>query len=336
MPKPIFSISANGIDVTGRFAGANMTMTITDSVGLKSDTLQVVLDDLDGMTEAPRTGAILNPVGGYEGLMRDFGLFSVDSVVYDGWPQKITIDAKSVAAKSAAKQREPKAYPGKDYPTYGDIFAEVAKQIGVQLRISADIKAKKNTYEAQSDENSLEFTTRLGEKLNASVSIKAGNLVVVQKGAGLSVSGGQLGIITISKGFNLLSYSVTEKDEPKHKEVEATYYDRKKNKREIVTVQTGMDGPKFLMRTPFQDEEEAKAAAESHAKELLRMRGDATFEIDGDPFAMAEAWAVVSGCRTRVDGAWWAKSVTHQFSADGPYRNSIQCAATPEEGGDEE
>ncbi|MDA5627765.1 MULTISPECIES: phage late control D family protein [Agrobacterium] len=307
-----------------------MTMTITDSVGMKADTLQVVLDDLGGMTEAPRTGAVLNPVGGYEGLMRDFGLFSVDSVVYDGWPQKITIDAKSVAAKSAAKQREPKAYPEKDYPTYGDIFSEVAKRIGVQLKISAEIKSKKNIYEAQSDENSLEFTMRIGEKLNASVSIKAGNMVVVKKGAGLSVSGGPLGIITISNGFNLLSYSVTEKDEPRHKEVEATYFDRKKNKREIVTVQTGMDGPKFLMRTPFQDEDEAKAAAESHAKELLRMRGDATFEIDGDPFAMAEAWAIVSGCRTRVDGVWWAKTVTHQFSADGPYRNSIQCGAAPE------
>lgn len=333
MPKPMFTISADGVDVTSNFAGANMTMTITDAAGWKSDTLQVVLDDLDGMTIAPRTGAVLNPIGGYEGNMRDFGLYAVDSIVYDGWPQKITIDAKSVAAKSAAKQREPKAYPEKDFPTYGDIFLDIAKRIGVQLKISVEIKSKKNTYEAQADENSLEFTTRLGEKLNASVSIKAGNLVVVKKGAGLSVSGGSLGIITISKGFNLLSYSVTEKDEPKHKEVEATWYDRKTNKREIVTVQTGMDGPKFLMRTPFQDEQEAKAAAEAHAQELLRMRGDASFEIDGDPFAMAEAWAVVSGCRTRVDGMWWAKTVTHQFSADAPYRNSIQCAATPE-GGD--
>ncbi|NTD85505.1 phage late control D family protein [Agrobacterium tumefaciens] len=329
----MFTISADGVDVTSNFAGANMTMTITDAAGWKSDTLQVVLDDLDGMTIAPRTGAVLNPIGGYEGNMRDFGLYAVDSIVYDGWPQKITIDAKSVAAKSAAKQREPKAYPEKDFPTYGDIFLDIAKRIGVQLKISVEIKSKKNTYEAQADENSLEFTTRLGEKLNASVSIKAGNLVVVKKGAGLSVSGGSLGIITISKGFNLLSYSVTEKDEPKHKEVEATWYDRKTNKREIVTVQTGMDGPKFLMRTPFQDEQEAKAAAEAHAQELLRMRGDASFEIDGDPFAMAEAWAVVSGCRTRVDGMWWAKTVTHQFSADAPYRNSIQCAATPE-GGD--
>jgi phage protein D len=335
MPKPVFSISADGVDVTRNFAGANMTMTITDAAGLKSDTLQVVLDDLDGMTTAPRTGAILNPVGGYEGMMRDFGLFSVDSVRYDGWPQTITIDAKSVAAKSAAKQREPKAYPEKEYPTYGDILADVAKRVGVQLKISPEIKSKKNTYEAMADENPLEFATRLEVKLGASISVKAGNLVVIKKGAGLSVSGEALGIITISKGFNLLSYSVTEKDEPRHKEVEATWYDRKMNKREIVTVQTGMDGPKFLMRTPFQNEEEAKAAAESHAKELLRMRGDATFEIDGDPFAMAEAWAVVSGCRTQVDGSWWAKTVTHQFSADGPYKNSIQCAATPDDGGED-
>ncbi|MCM0751603.1 hypothetical protein DEA98_10395 [Brucella pseudogrignonensis] len=81
MPVPKFSISANGVDITGRIAGSGVTMTITDGVGTKSDTMSIVISDVDGSVAAPKTGAILNPVGGYEGQMRDFGQFSVDSVV---------------------------------------------------------------------------------------------------------------------------------------------------------------------------------------------------------------------------------------------------------------
>ena len=310
--------------------GANMTMTITDGAGLSSDTLQLVLDDVGGMTVPPRTGAILRPIAGYVGRTRDFGLYSVDSVVYSGWPQKITIDAKSVAAKSMAKQREPKAYPRTQFPTYGDIFQDVAQRIGYPLQISAEIKSKPNDYEAQADENSLEFTIRIGKKLNATVAVKSGYLVVVARGSGQSAGGAALDRVKVSPGLNLLSYTVTEKDEPKHSEVEATYYDRAKNKREVVTVQTGMEGPKFLMRIPFQNEAEAKEAAEARAKDLLRSQADATFEIDGDPFAQAEAWADASGVRARVDGEWWVKTATHNFSASSPYTVSLQCGTKPE------
>ena len=332
MPTPVFSISADGVDITANFRGAEMTMTITDGAGLKSDTMQIVLDDFDGSTEAPRTGAVLNPIGGYEGAMRDFGLYSVDSVVYNGWPQKITIDAKSVAAKSLAKQREPKAYPSTDFPTYGDIFKALGAAIGLPVAIVPAIAAIVNEYEAQTEENGLEFATRLAAKMNATVTVKSGHLVVIKRGAGESASGAALDRIVVKKGFNLLSYTVTEKDEPKHKEVEATYYDRAENKRKSVTVPTGMDGPKFLLRNPYQNEEEARAAAASHGKDLVRMQGDATFEIDGNPFAQAEAWAIVSGARSQVDGLWWTTTVTHNFSATGPYTVSLQCG-TPSETG---
>lgn len=325
MPAVVFSISANGVDVTDRFVGASVEMTITDGEGLKADTLQITLDDLDGSVVAPTTGAILNPIGGYEGETRDFGLFVVDNVSYTGWPQQISISAKSVAAKSLAKQREPKAYPTKDYPTYGDVFAEVAGQIGLFLQMAASLKSIANPYEAQAEEDGLEFLTRLGEKINAAVSVKSLRLVVVEKGAGRSAGGGALDFIMVAKGVNLISYSVNEKDEPKHQEVEASYYDREKNSRETVTAPTGMEGPKYLLRAPYQEKDEAERAAKAKAKELYRAQGDGTFVIDGSPYAQAEAYASVTGCRPRVDGLWRVKSATHSFSATGPYTTTLQC-----------
>ncbi|MBB4092475.1 late control protein D [Ochrobactrum pecoris] len=300
-------------------------MTITDGVGTRSDTLSIVLDDIDGSIAAPKTGAVLNPIGGYEGQMRDFGLFSVDSVVFTGWPQQIQIQAKSVAAKSLTKQREPKAYPKKDFPTYGDIFADIAGRVGLSLSISDGIKATVNVYEAQTEESSVEFMTRIGEKLNASVSVKAGHVAVVARGDGKSATGAFLPDIIVARGKNLLSYSVTEKDEPKHSKVEASYYDRKKNKKETVEVSTGLEGPTFSIRVPLQDKDEAERRADSEAKKLQRSAAEASFEINGEPFAQAGANVIASGCRSNVDGAWLAETVTHNFSASGAYKTSISC-----------
>lgn len=325
MPVVAFSIKADGVDVTGNFVGAQMEMSITDGEGLEHDTLSITLDDVDGSVEAPRTGAVLNPVGGYEGRMRDFGLFVVDRVSYEGWPQRISISAQAVAAKQLAKQREPKAFTREAYPTYGDIFAEVSGQVGLSLQMSAELRAIPNPYEAMAEENSFDFLIRLAPKINASIAAKAGHLVVVKKGAGKSAGGSDLDRIEIAAGVNLISYQVTENDEPKHSEVEATVYNRSKNERETVSESTGLEGPKFLIRAPFQDKDEAKRAAAAKAKELVRAQAEATFTIDGEPFAQAEAWAEVSGCRPRVDGLWRVKSVTHNFSASAPYTTTLQC-----------
>lgn len=327
MSKPYFTISADGVDISGRLRGAGVTMTITDNEGLKSDTLQIVIDDVNGSVAAPRTGAVLNPIGGYEGRMRDFGLFIVDGVTYTGWPQQISISAKAVAAKSLAKQRDPKAYPKEKYATYGDIFAEVAGRVGLSLKISAELKDIKVEYEAQSEESALEFLTRIGEDLGASISVKANNLIAVIKGQGLSASGTELPMVVVARGKNILKYSVSEKDEPKHSKVETSYYDRKQNKKIKVEVETGMDGPTFRMRTQQQDKASAERKGKAMASKLVRDAAEASFEIDGDPFAQAEAHAMVSGCRSNVDGVWRIKSVTHQFSATGPYTTSLSCTA---------
>lgn len=325
MPKVVFSISADGKDVTGNIAPILVSMTITDAEGLQNDTLSIVVDDVDGSIEPPRTGAILRAIGGYEGQLRDFGEFSVDNVSYQGWPQTITVSAQSVAAKELAKQKEPKSFTTEEFPTYGDIIKAVAKAVSLPAVITAKLAGIPNPFEAQSEESSLEFLTRIGEKINASVTVKSGRLVVMDKGSGVGAGGSVLATIPVTRPGNLISYQVGEKDEPKHSEVETTYYDRQKNQRKTVRVETGLEGPKLLIRAPFQDEDEATRAAESKKKELIRAQADASFTIDGYPFAQAEAFAQVTGVRSRVNGLWKVKTATHNFSGSGAYTTELAC-----------
>lgn len=327
MPVPKFFIRANGIDITDRLSGSGMSMSIIDGLDMEADTLELVIDDVDGSVIAPKTGAVLNPVGGYEGQMRDFGLYVVEQIVFSGWPQQISIQANSIEAKSLSKQRDPKAYSKREYPTYGDIFAEVAGRVGLNLQISSSIRAQANEYEAQTEESAIEFMIRIGDKLNASVSVKSGHLCVVERGEGKAASGQPLREVPVETGRNMINYSVTEKDQPKHSEVEASYYDRKKNKKETVKKTTGLDGPKFTIRAPYQGRGDAERAAQAQAKKLARDTREASFEIDGEPFAQAGAIAAVRGARSNVDGRWLIDTVTHNFSASGPYTTSLSCKA---------
>ncbi len=325
MPQVVFSISAGGVDVTENLRNILISMTVTDSEGLEADTLNLVIDDVDGSVEPPTRGVILNARGGYAGMIRDFGLFSVDSVGYTGWPQQITISAQSLAAKELAKQKEPKSFPKKDFPTYGDVFKAVAKAVSLPVVMAARIAQVPNHFEAQAEESAMEFLTRIGETLNASVTIKSGRIVVMDKGSGVGAGGSVLETIKVRRPGNLLSYSVGEKDEPRYGEVETTTYDRTKNERKSVIATTGLEGPTFRVRAPFQTEEDAKRAAEAKTKELIRAQADASFTIDGDPFAQAEAFADVRGVRSRVDGLWKVKTATHNFSGSAAYTTDLQC-----------
>lgn len=334
MPVPVFRLSANGKDITENIRDILVSATIVDTEGLQADTLEVVVNDLNGSVEAPKTGAILNPIGGFEGNLRDFGLFEVDTVAFNGWPQTISINAKAVAAKSVEKERTPKSYPPKDYPTYGDIFQYVADRVGLKLEMAAELKSIANPYEAQTEEDATGFLTRISEKIGAMVTVKSQRIVVLPKGSAKSASGGPLDVVVVKPGLNLLSYALSLSDVPAHSKVEATYYDRKKNTKEKIEVETGDEGPTFLLRAPYSDPEEAKRAAEAKAKDLKRAKGDLTLELDGTPFAQPEALAAVSGCRPEVDGSWRIKSATHNFGASSPYTTTLQCEAPNEKSDD--
>lgn len=325
MPAVIFFVSVGGVDITSKLVSRLVEMTVTDGVGSKSDTLQLVLDDKDGSIAAPRRGVKITAVGGYEGNARSFGEFVVDNISYEGWPQKITINAQSVDAKGDGKKRDPKAYPSKGYDTYGDIMSDVAARVGVTLSMSNELRALKNHYEAQGEETVLEFATRIGEKIGASVTVKSGRLLVLKSGAGKTASGNAIPTLAIAPGLNLLSYQVSEEDQPSYGKAEASYYDRKKNKRVTVSEGTGLDGPSFLIKAPLATEEDAKKAAKAKAADLVRAQASATFSIDGTPNARAEAHVSVSGCRPQVDGVWRVTTATHKFSASGPYTTELQC-----------
>lgn len=325
MQTPVFYIKANGVDITDKLLGLSGTMTVTDNEGLVADRVDISIDDKDGRVERPKAGAILQVIGGYRSRLRDFGRFSVDTTNLKGWPQGATISAQSVAAKSLAKQRQTLAFKPADFPNYGAILRHIASMVGVEPALHAAIAQTENLYEAMADEDGIQFLLRLGDKLGATISIKDQRLVAVPKGGGQSASGNRLPSVAVTKPGNFLDYSVTWSDDKAYSSVVASYYDRRKNEKKTVSEATGLDGPTWNIRDPYENETVAKRAAKAKAADLRRAQASATFQINGDPFALAEAEAIVTGARADVDGRWRIKSAAHSFSATGPYTTSLSC-----------
>ena len=327
MPIPFFEISTrSGIVVTDRTAGGNIELTVTDGVGASTDTVQFRIDDKEGIIAPPRTGEGLSIVGGYrDGARRNFGSFVVDEVTLDGYPQTIDVQCQSLAAKGMGKLRETKSYKPPEYQTYGDVFREIAGKIGLTPAITSALADVPLRYEMQSEERPAAFLTRIFGKLGGAVSVKDQHLIATEKGKGTSATGIVRPPIYVASGKNLISYSVSVRDKPRHGTVEATFFDREAAERKSVKIETGDDGPTFLIRSPFPGEDEAKRAAQAKVGDLRRATGSANFLIDGDPDARAEAELYAYGIRSLVDGVWRATNVVHSWSGSSAYTTTISC-----------
>lgn len=327
MPKPMVQVLANGTDVTGNIMPGLLSLTITDGVGRDYDSVRIEIDDKDGIVSPPSKGAELQVLAGYIDDVQDFGTFIVDQVSLNGWPQTISVTARSMDGLSEAKQKRDQSYLKEDFPTYEDIFDELAGRMGVTLSMSAEIGGKSVEFESQFGESDVTFASRLGDKLDAAVSVKQGRLIVVPRGQGQSAGSSELPEIMVTRPGNVLNYNATTFNVPKHSSVRAVWFDRFNNVQKEVTVEAGGEGPEYLLRQNFQDENDAREQARATAAALKRGEGQATFEIDGEPSARAESYVNVSGIRSLVDGRWRCTSATHVFRGNGAYTTQLICEA---------
>lgn len=78
---PDFKIIAAGVNITPQIKDRLLSLTITDEAGIKADTVEITLDDRDGLIELPAPGAPLLVFLGYRetGLI-PMGLFTSDEV----------------------------------------------------------------------------------------------------------------------------------------------------------------------------------------------------------------------------------------------------------------
>lgn len=86
-PVPAYQVLVDGKDISATIRPRLMSMTITDNRGFTADTIELTLDDSDGLLDMPRRGATLRALIGWQGqALVDKGTYKIDEVEHSGAP----------------------------------------------------------------------------------------------------------------------------------------------------------------------------------------------------------------------------------------------------------
>lgn len=325
--RPTFSITANQADITAAILDRFISLTLTDAIGMESDTLEITLADNDPLVpiSIPPTGAELELAMGYDGINTPMGLFVCDEVEVAGWPGEMVIRARAaVYEKSKGGKTDLQTQKTRSWDagtTLAAMVEKIASEHSLTAAVAESLKSIQLPHTDQADESDINLLTRLAKKYDAIVKPAAGKLVLAKRGESKSVGGEELAPVALVPSDCINFRMVLAKRETAG-QVVAYWHAVKEAKRNEVKVGTGE--PVRRLKQYYPTEEMALAAA--RADLARRERGQQTISLscDGSPAILAEAPLTLAGFRPGVDGDWLISRVTHRIDAIGGYTCDVE------------
>lgn len=301
--KPRVEVSIDGVPVAGHFYERLLSLSVTDEEGMKSDTVDIELNDgPPNFLAIPRKGAIISVKMGFGDDLVPKGLFTADKVNVDCLPYKMSISGKAADLRSGKlKERQERSW---DKSKLGDILSQIATESGLTPAVDDDLADFEYDWLAQQDESNINFLRRLAERHNGLFAVKQRRLIFTRLGSGLSASGVPLGsVILTPEKIKVGSLKVEINDRTKYSKVVAYYQDSDKAERVEIDADADADGDSvYRLPEPFASPAEADKAAQAKAKELQRGEGSVSVTVIGDAGIDAGLPLLFADVRPGVDG----------------------------------
>lgn len=194
---PAYSLSLAGASITDKIIGRLLSLTMTDNRGFEADQLDIELDDSDGKLSMPARGAVLSLSLGWKGSpLTNKGQFTVDEVEHRGAPDTLTIRARSADFRGSLNSRHEVSYHD---TTLGAVVKQIAERNQLDAVLAKGFAEIAIPHIDQSQESDIKFLTRLAERNGAEVSVKAGKLLFLKAGNGVTASGKPIPMMTIER-----------------------------------------------------------------------------------------------------------------------------------------
>lgn len=347
---PAYLLMLESKDITGNISDRLMSMTLTDNRGFEADQLDIELDDADGKVSLPVRGAVLKLSIGWKGeQLVDKGSFTVDEVEHRGAPDSVTIRARSADFRGSLNSRREQSWHD---TTLGAVVTTIAERNKLKASVAPELAAIKIPHIDQSQESDATFLTRLADRNGGEVSVKAGQLLFIRAGRGITAKGRPIPQVTITRSdgdrhqFAIADrgaytgvsarwlhtkdpkpQEVKVKRKPKVKHLRALQHPKakaaKKKKKEPEAREgeymTGEADNVFVMTTVYATKAQATRAAQAKWDKL--QRGVAEFSIllaTGRADLFPETPVEVSGFKKVIDEqAWTITKVSHSLNNNG-------------------
>lgn len=313
--QPGLRVVSNQKDITELLKSYVQSITITDEVGIYSDTFSLRLSD-SGKLEPPRVGTEIKISLGYQetGIV-EFGTYAVDEIASDG--QTFEVRGKAIDSSGKLKSIRFKRW---ENTTIGEVAETIAGANGLKATVAAEIRGIKIGCFTQANESDMAFLIRLLSRHQAFMKVTGGNIVILTDDTTVTVGGKELPTITIMRGMEA-SYSYRMAIRDRYESVKARFRASKEAKEGSVTI--GKGEPEFCMKQVFSSEEAAKLAAKAELETQSRESEHLTMEIAGNPELRSERKMVLQGFPHGADGRWRITRATHAVG-NGGYRVSIE------------
>ncbi|HIH7554933.1 TPA: phage late control D family protein [Yersinia enterocolitica] len=194
---PAFMLTLGSHDITANLSRRLVSLTMTDNRGFEADQLDIELDDSDGLVAMPARGAVLSLFLGWQGTaLMGKGQFTVDEIEHRGAPDTLTIRARSADFRGSLNSRREASYHD---TTLGAVVKQIAQRNKLVASLARDFAEITIPHIDQSQESDIKFLTRLAERNGAEVSVKAGKLLFLKEGRGVTASGKPIPMIVIER-----------------------------------------------------------------------------------------------------------------------------------------
>lgn len=348
---PDFMLTVNSKDVTANIRDRLISLTLTDNRGFEADQLDVELDDADGQLPMPVRGAVVTLFLGWKGqALIGKGSFTVDEVEHHGAPDTMTIRARSADFRGSLNSRREVSY---HETTLGDIVTQIAGRNKLKPMLADGFAGIAVAHIDQTQETDAKFLTRLATLYGAVAAVKAGRLLFIRPGNGVTISGKPIPQMTITRkdgdrhtfsiadrgAYTGVSASWLHTKDPKPKKVKLQ---RKTKVRQLRALEhpaakkskakaakppeakegdylAGSEDNVFSLTTVYSSKATAMRAAKAKWEKL--QRGVAEFSLTlamGRADLYPETPVKVSGFKSVIDAQpWLISKVSHNLSSGG-------------------
>ena len=317
--KPGFALTVNGMPAHLLNQNIN-SITLIENRGFDADTLQVTVNDSDGLIALPDRNAEITLAIGFGLNLIDKGKFIVDSITHSGPPDVIIIGAHSADFKKEFLERKSGLYENK---TLEEIIEEIAGKHKLEYKVADIFKKIKVPAKQQADESDANLLTRIAEEFDAVATIKNGVLLFLERGKGKTASGESLTTITHHRSAgDQHSYSVSDRNQYTGVEVRYIVPGTAKRKKLIV----GEEERLYTIRKLYNNEKEANTAADQQLKRLKRSAASVSVNLArGNAALSAESPLKLVGFKTEMDAQdWIVTTITHTINNSNGFTSELQ------------
>lgn len=318
--KPDYRIYANESDITESIRNRATSISITDEIGTQSDSCSIELADPKEEIAPPPQGAVLRVYLGYEGKLADMGRYFVDSVSLSGPPDKIKIEAKAspfVDSKkggvTALQSRKQRSFP--DGITIKTLVETIAADHGMTAEVESSVANIVLGHIDQTDQSDIDLLTRSTIEKNVSIKAADKKIIVVPRSQAKRTNGAGAPSVSLKKS-DVSSWDIKVSQRQRYDKTVTKWHDLGAGEEKEFSFGKE-DGTVFRDPKLYQNEQEAKLAAQSQGEESARNGVEISLKLPGRTDLFAEGKISLSGFRAVMNGDWCIKKVTHSMSSSG-------------------